>query len=273
MTITYILQVLEAVRDGKDTTEHLAIRDLNGELKKTLRRIRRRIVRLKGRAQYELGEMDRAKVGATSGNMERFIKLFSKVKNFNFEDCKDMPGIEAFLQAGLKIDDMVSRAHKIASLESVSVLAYSPMALGYGVLENYSMIPNVVIDNARYWAGDKEYIISLIQELKDLQKNVRILTEHLSEIGDKAREEADELNDLNDYFVDGIEDLKNILDRKGSDWTRYTEPEKMQIGRAIEVAQLITLLFPHLLDDKGEVSEESRANIEKAKQALTFRDA
>lgn len=273
MTITYILQVLEAVRSGHETPEHLAIRDLDGELKKAQRRIRRRILRLKNRAQYEVGEMDRAKVAATSGNMEKFTKLLSKIYNFKFSDCTGLPGIEEFFKEGFKIDDMIARADKIAGMESRSVLAYSPMILASGILDNYGLPPEVRIDNRKYLAGDKEYIASLIQEIRESQEKVRAATERFTEISIKAREEAEELNDLTDYFVDGIEDLRNIIEHKGGDWNRYTGPEKMQVARSIEVAQLIALLFPHLLNDKVEVSEESRENIERAKKALSFRDA
>ena len=50
-------------------------------------------------------------------------------------------------------------------------------------------------------------------------------------------------------------------------------PEKMQIARAVQVAQLITLLFPHLLDESGHVSPDSERAIRIARQELSFRDA
>ena len=102
---------------------------------------------------------------------------------------------------------------------------------------------------------------------------MRDLTNNLVRTATKAREEADCLSALTDYFVDGIDDLEAILDRKGIDWTFYSMPEKMQIARAVQVAQLITLLFPHLLDESGHVSPDSERAIRIARQELSFRDA
>ena len=268
MTITYVLQVLHAMEDGK-IQDATYIKDLEGELRKAFRRVRRRVLHLRSRAQYEIGEMDRAKVSATSGHMEEFTKYCSLIRNFNMADCEGLPGIESFLKEGFKVDDMIDRADKIASLETVSAAAYSPMALGFGILDGFAILPKV----KKFHSMDMAYIHTLIEDLENYQKEVRKLTAALDEIGKKAREEADCLNDLHDYFVDGIGDLKAILEEKGEDWNRYSQCEKMQIARAIQVAQLITILFPHLLNDKGEVSEESERAIEKAKRALSFRDA
>ena len=272
MTITYVLQVLQAMEDGK-IQDPTYIKDLEGELHKAFRRVRRRLLRLRSRAQYEIGEMDRAKVSATSSHMEEFTKYCAMIRNFNMKDCEGLPGIESFLKEGFKVDDMIARADKIASLEAVSAAAYSPMALGFGILDSFAILPKVNIDNKRFHSMDMTYIHELIEDLKNYQNHVRKLTTSIDEIGRKAREEADCLNDLHDYFVDGIDGLKTILERKGEDWNRYSQSEKMQVARAIQCAQLITILFPHLLNDKGEVSEESEKAIEKAKKALAFRDA
>ena len=272
MTITYVLQVLRDMEEGK-IQDSRYIKDLEEELHKAFRRVRRRILRLRSRAQYELGEMDRAKVSATSGHMEEFNRYCSRIRNFKAEDCEGLPGIETFINEGFRVDDMIARADKIANLETVSAAAFSPMALGFGILDGFAILPKVNVDNKRFHAMDMGYIHELRQDLVNYQEHVRGLTDSLSEIGQKARDEADCLNDLHDYFVDGIEDLKRILERKGEDWNRYSPSEKMQIARAIQVAQLITILFPHLLNDKGEVGKESAEAIEKTKEALSFRDA
>ena len=56
MTITYVLQVLQAMEDGK-IQDPTYIKDLEGELHKAFHRVRRRLLRLRSRAQYEIGEM------------------------------------------------------------------------------------------------------------------------------------------------------------------------------------------------------------------------
>ena len=97
MTITYIFQILEAVVKG-DAEKYGVIPDMNGELQKAVRRSRRRIARLRERAQYELGEMDKAKVAAANDNMRRFTKSLGKIRNLNLEDCRGLLGIEDFLE-------------------------------------------------------------------------------------------------------------------------------------------------------------------------------
>lgn len=273
MTITYVLQVLQDMEDGK-IQDSGYIKDLEWELHKAFRRVRRRVLRLRSRGQYEVGEMDRAKVSAVSGHMEEFTKYCSRIRNFNPKDCEGLPGIETFIHEGFQVDDMIAKADAIADIGTVSSIGFTPMMLGFGILDGVISLPKVEVDNKRFHAMDKEYISGLIKELKDYQAYVRGLTAKLEEIADKARQEADALNDLHDYFVDGIEDVKAILNEKGEDWGRYSQSEKMQIARAIQVAQLITSLFPHLMDDStGEVSESSERNIEKARRALNFRDA
>lgn len=272
MTIEYILEVMQNIVDGKPDN-YTDITDMDRELQKAVRRCRRRIIRLRDRAQYEFGEMDKAKVAATSGHMEQFLKVFSHVHNVNWEDCRSLKGIREFYEEGFEVDDMVARAGKIAALGSVGSSAYSPMELGFGILGTYKTLPSISIDNKLFQDRDKAYISSFITELKNFREQVRKTCNWLKEVGDRAREEADLMNDLADYFTDGIEDIEDIIDRSGTEWNNYSISEKMQIGRAIQVAQIITMLFPHLLNDQGEVSEESKKAISEAKKALAFRDA
>ncbi len=270
MTITYILQVLHGIEEGR-TDEALAIADMNGELQKALRRVKRSVIRLRNRAQYELGEMDRAKAASTSGHMEHFAKAWIKIQHFNLDDCKGLKGIEDFLNDGFKVEEMIAQADKIASLSAIG--AFTPMELGFGILEPFATLPSLSIDNHRFHQLDPVYIHQLIEDITAYQAQVRELTENLAEVAEYARDKADCLTALTDYFVDGIEDLEAILDRKGIDWTFYSKPERMQIARALQVAQLIALLFPQLLDEKGHVSERSKRRIAIAKKELSFRDA
>lgn len=272
MTIAYILQIL---RDAeKDNLRHYGtIYDLNEELAKAERRTKRRIQRLKSRAQYELGEMDKAKVAATSGYMQRFINAFKKIRNVNLGDCRGLPDIEQFLNEGFEIQDMITKADRIANLGNLGAAAYSSMNLGYGILETFVTLPDISIDNDRVKAEDPPYIHELLEELEAYRQQIRDICTNLEEIALRAREEGDALNDLADYFEDGISTLEEILRRSGKNWNSYSEAHKMQIGRAVQVAQLITSLFPHLLDDNGHVDSESYKAIVKAQAALAKRDA
>ncbi len=238
MTITYILQILDDIEKG-DSKKYGVITDMNGELQKAVRRARRRITRLRFRAQYELGEMDKAKVAAANDHMPRFIRVLDKIRNLNLEDCRGLQGIEDFLDDENRVHEVVEMAQKIGQLSVISSSAYTPMALGFGLLET----------------------------------QVRSICHYLEDIAQCAKEKADAINDLADYFADGVESAERIQMQAGGDWAMYTLVQKMQIGRAIQVAQLITLLFQRLLDSDGQIYESSRAAIKKAQDELLKRDA
>ena len=223
---------------------------MNGELQKAVRRSRRRVARLRERAQYELGEMDKAKVAAANDNMRRFTKSLGKIRNLNLEMAK-----------------------KIEHMSTVSSTAYTPMSLGFGVLETYTDVAPIEIDNRKFNAGDKEYCLQMIKKLHAFQDSVREVCSRLLDITECARERGDALNDLADYFADGVDSLERIQMQSGGDWKLYTLAQKMQIGRAIQVAQLITLLFRNLMDGAGHVDEQSRSAIKKAQDELLKRDA
>jgi hypothetical protein len=272
MTIEYILEVLDCIIEHKPD-DFGDIDDINRELQKAVRRCRRRILRLRDRAQYEIGEMDKAKVAATSGHMEQFTKAFRRLQNVDLRDCKDLTGIQKFFEEGFRVDDMVARADKIAALGSLGSLAYSPMELGFGILGTYRTVPSISIDNKLFKAKDEAYLKTFHNDLCKFREKVRKNCEWLIEVAQMAREEADLLNDLADYFTDGIDDIQDIIDKSGTDWKVYSESQKMQIGRAVQVAQLITMLFPHLLNEDGQISKDAEKAIEEARKALKFRDA
>ena len=171
MTITYIFQILEAVVKG-DAEKYGVIPDMSGELQKAVRRSRRRIARLRERAQYELGEMDKAKVAAANDNMRRFTKSLGKIRNLNLEDCRGLIGIEDFLEDGNRIHEVMEMAEKIEHMSAVSSTAYTPMSLGFGVLETYTDVAPIEIDNRKFNAGDKEYCLQMIKKLHAFQDSV-----------------------------------------------------------------------------------------------------
>jgi hypothetical protein len=272
MTITYLLQILADAAKG-DAKKYGIIPDINGELQKAVRRSKRRVIRLRTRAQYDLGEMDKAKVAATNDHIGRFTRALGKIRNLNLEDCRDLQGIEDFLKDGNRIHEVEEMARKIGQMSSLSGMAYSSMSLGFGVLETHTDIPTVEIDNLKFNNNDRDYISHKIDEIVAFQARVREVCAHLLDISQCARDRCDALNDLSDYFADGVEDLERIQMQAGGDWQMYTLVQKMQIGRAIQVAQLILLLFPKLLSEEGEIEEHSRVAIKKAQDELLKRDA
>ena len=272
MTITYILQILDDIQKG-DSEKYGVIIDMNEELQKAVRRAKRRISRIRLRAQYELGEMDKAKVVAANDHMPRFIRILSRIRNLNLEDCRGLMGIEDFLENENRVQEVIEMAQKIGQLSVISSSAYTPMALGFGLLETYTTLDEIEIDNARFKTMDPEYARIKRQEVQAFQERVRSICHYLEDIAQCAKEKGEAINDLADYFADGVEDAERIYMQAGGDWAMYTLVQKMQIGRAIQVAQLITLLFQRLLDSEGQIYESSRAAIKKAQDELLKRDA
>lgn len=272
MTITYILQILDDIEKG-DSKKYGVITDMNGELQKAVRRAKRRITRLRFRAQYELGEMDKAKVAAANDHMPRFIRVLDKIRNLNLEDCRGLQGIEDFLDDENRVHEVVEMAQKIGQLSVISSSAYTPMALGFGLLETHTSLDDIEIDNAKFKTMDPAYAKTVKEEILAFRERVRSVCHYLEDIAHCAKEKADAINDLADYFADGVESAERIQMQAGGDWAMYTLVQKMQIGRAIQVAQLITLLFQRLLDSDGQIYESSRAAIKKAQDELLKRDA
>lgn len=272
MTITYILQILDDIEKG-DSKKYGVITDMNGELQKAVRRARRRITRLRFRAQYELGEMDKAKVAAANDHMPRFIRVLDKIRNLNLEDCRGLQGIEDFLDDENRVHEVVEMAQKIGQLSVISSSAYTPMALGFGLLETHTSLDDIEIDNVKFKTMDPAYAKTVKEEILAFRERVRSVCHYLEDIAHCAKEKADAINDLADYFADGVEGAERIQMQAGGDWAMYTLVQKMQIGRAIQVAQLITLLFQRLLDSDGQIYESSRAAIKKAQDELLKRDA
>ena len=156
MTITYILQILDDIEKG-DSKKYGVITDMNGELQKAVRRARRRITRLRFRAQYELEEMDKAKVAAANDHMPRFIRVLDKIRNLNLEDCRGLQGIEDFLDDENRVHEVVEMAQKIGQLSVISSSAYTPMALGFGLLETHTSLDDIEIDNAKFKTMEPVY--------------------------------------------------------------------------------------------------------------------
>lgn len=84
------------------------------------------------------------------------------------------------------------------------------MSLGFGVLETYTDVAPIEIDNRKFNAGDKEYCLQMIKKLHAFQDSVREVCSRLLDITECARERGDALNDLADYFADGVDSLERI---------------------------------------------------------------
>ena len=97
---------------------------------------------------------------------------------------------------------------KIEHMSAVSSTAYTPMSLGFGVLETYTDVAPIEIDNRKFNAGDKEYCLQMIKKLHAFQDSVREVCSRLLDITECARERGDALNDLADYFADGVDRLE-----------------------------------------------------------------
>ena len=91
----------------------------------------------------------------------------------------------------------------------------------------------------------------------------------MQEIRREARQAEDALLDLSDYLEDGIADIKNIRSKAGNNWKKYTESQKILIGRTAQVAHLISILSEvRFLTDEADLRDEIKEALGAASELL-----
>lgn len=92
MSIAFILRMISNTISGKGGHPQ----SINEEIERAKKRAAKRIYRAKVRAEDELGELDRVRITLMAGDMKKFTKEFSEIKNIDFHDCDTLTGLEHF---------------------------------------------------------------------------------------------------------------------------------------------------------------------------------
>ena len=70
-------------------------------------------------------------------------------------------------------------------------------------------------------------------------------------------------------FVKEIVDIHRIRGKSGNDWVKYTESEKILIGRTVQIAHLISVLSEvRFMTDEAELRPEISHALEEAEELL-----
>ena len=77
MSIAFILRMISNTISGKGGHPQ----SINEEIERAKKRAAKRIYRAKVRAEDELGELDRVRITLMAGDMKKFTKEFSEIKN------------------------------------------------------------------------------------------------------------------------------------------------------------------------------------------------
>lgn len=263
MSISFILRMIAAAVSGNSVSHPESIND---EVNRAKRRANKRINRAKVRAQDELGELDRVRITLMSGDMKRFIAVFSQIDNVDFHDCDTLTGLEHFNKERKNWKELANLSAKAMSVMTLNG-AIEAVGFGAGVLDQYGVLPEIEsLEN-------KEHNVKALKEMSDrlqaFQQEVKKRCRRMQEIRREARQAEDALLDLDDYLQDGIEDIKNIINKCGSDWTKYTEAQKILIGRTAQIARLIRALSEvRFLTDDADLRPEIAEAIDAADELL-----
>ncbi|WP_064093132.1 hypothetical protein [Rossellomorea aquimaris] len=78
------------------------------------------------------------------------------------------------------------------------------------------------------------------------------------------------LEEINKVFTSGIETMRNIISKTGTDWQKFNKEEKEAIHKVFLTAQLIKgIIDTPLLDEDGAITQKSAEVLESGQQALT----
>lgn len=269
MSIAFVLKALTAAISGNSIKAEPD--DLNYECKKAVQRAVKRISRAKVRAQFDIGELDRARVSVLSNSLRKFTEEFGNVVRVNFADCEELEGLEHFHSEHRdwqKLEELSKKAKGLFELGSPT--AESVISFGSGIVERLATVPPLMVDKKGLAVKDVHAMEDMKVKLAAFQLRVRKICTTLTDIRREAREMQDAILNLADFLDDGVEDIRQVVAKSGMDWTMYSETQKLEIGRAAQIAQVVAALCNvHFLNEDGTLMQESCDALNEANEMLT----
>ena len=267
MSISFILRMIASAVSGNPVSARPE--SINGEIDRAKRRATKRINRAKVRAQAELGELDRVRITLMSGDMKKFTSLFVQIHDVDFHDCDTLNGLEHFNKERKNWKELERLSAKAMSVMTLNG-AMDAMGFGAGVLDQYAMVPEIAgLDIKAAENHDVEALKDVSTRLQEFQQTVKKMCTRMQDIRREARQAEDALLDLSDYFEDGIEDIRRIQVASGYDWNKYSNAQKILIGRTAQIARLIRALSEiRFLTDEADLRPEIQEAIEASEELL-----
>lgn len=267
MSISFILRMIAGAVSGNSGSARPE--NINGEVERAKRRATKRINRAKVRAQDELGELDRVRITLMSGDMKKFTSLFAQMKNVDFHDCDTLTGLDHFNKERKNWREMEKLSAKAMSVVTLAG-AVDAVGFGAGVLDQYAKVPDIKgLDASAADTHDVKALKDMSERLQEFQQEVKQMCIRMQAVRHEARKIEDALLDLSDYFEDGIDDIRAIMNEEGNDWTKYTPAQKVLIGRTAQIARLIRALSEvRFLNDDATLRPEIQESVDAAEELL-----
>ena len=136
MSIAFILRMISNTISGKGGHPQ----SINEEIERAKKRAAKRIYRAKVRAEDELGELDRVRITLMAGDMKKFTKEFSEIKNIDFHDCDTLTGLEHFNKERRNWRELEALSSKAMGLMNLSG-GMDAIGFGAGVIDQYAVVP------------------------------------------------------------------------------------------------------------------------------------
>ena len=138
MSIAFILRMISNTISGKGGHPQ----SINEEIERAKKRAAKRIYRAKVRAEDELGELDRVRITLMAGDMKKFTKEFSEIKNIDFHDCDTLTGLEHFNKERRNWRELEALSSKAMGLMNLSG-GMDAIGFGAGVIDQYAVVPEL----------------------------------------------------------------------------------------------------------------------------------
>ena len=263
MSIAFILRMISNTISGKGGHPQ----SINEEIERAKKRAAKRIYPAKVRAEDELGELDRVRITLMAGDMKKFTKEFSEIKNIDFHDCDTLTGLEHFNKERRNWRELEALSSKAMGLMNLSG-GMDAIGFGAGVIDQYAVVPELDVLPSES-EGDVDALKEMSGRLQKFQQQVKKLCCRMQDVRREARQAQDALLDLSDYLTDGIKDIRDIRSESGNDWKNYSESQKIIIGRTTQVAHLISVLSEvRFLTDEADLRGEIREALEATEELL-----
>lgn len=116
-----------------------------------------------------------------------------------------------------------------------------------------------------YW--DAKSNLEKAKEFKEQANNILIT---LNAIASRANQLKLLLTNLNKPFISLIADMRSIVRNHGDDWSNYSDADRKQIYKCVQVAQVIKMILDtSLLKEDGSLQETSKKAVDDGNKFLS----
>jgi len=146
------------------------------------------------------------------------------------------------------------------------------MAGGMAVLGGLVVGPALALGGSLFAKqADKAYwdAKSNREKAKAFEEQAKGINATLNAIANRADQLNALLENLDKPFATLIADMRSIVSNSGTDWSNYTDADKKQIYKCVQIAQIVKMVLDtSLLNEDGSLREESQKSLTEGTQFL-----